>query len=193
MKSNRLTRAASVTAISAGLFAGTFGVASAAITHHPAKVTTHATATAPSNGAPGDHHGPDGFRGLGGVITAINGSTLTVSGPDGKSISVVMTSSTTISRDGATVTQASLAVGDHINVRPDMASLQRLRRHHLPPSMPQRLMSVRLAWVEKLFPSIRREVRQPLWWPMSKVSTEPSSRTRQRRIKKMAPPAPLLM
>ena len=123
MKSNRLTRAASVTAISAGLFAGTFGVASAAITHHPAKVTTHATATAPSNGAPGDHHGPDGFRGLGGVITAINGSTLTVSGPDGKSISVVMTSSTTISRDGATVTQASLAVGDHINVRPDMASL----------------------------------------------------------------------
>ncbi|MEI6701559.1 MAG: DUF5666 domain-containing protein [Actinomycetota bacterium] len=143
MKSNRLTRAASVTAISAGLFAGTFGIASAATTHHPAKATTHATSTAPTQGAPGDHRGPGGFRGLGGVITAINGSTLTVSGPDGRSISIVLTSTTTVSRDGATATQASLAVGDHINVRPDMASLPATRPATPPTSLNASAIDVR--------------------------------------------------
>ncbi len=123
MKSNRLTRAASITAMSAGLFAGTFGIASAATAHHPTKATTHATASAPSQSASGDHRGPGGFRGLGGVITAINGSTLTVSGPNGASISIVLTASTTFTRDGVTVSQSSLAVGDHISVRPDMTSL----------------------------------------------------------------------
>jgi hypothetical protein len=61
----------------------------------------------------GDHHG---FRGPGGTITAIDGSSLTVRGRDGQTVKIATTADTTYYRDTAKVGRSDVKVGDRVVV-----------------------------------------------------------------------------
>jgi len=104
---------------------------------NPAASTAPGSSTAPGTTKPdGDRHrfggfgGPGGF-GLGGfgrfgardiTITAINGSDLSLKTDDGWTRTISVTSTTTITKGGATITVADLAVGDQIAFAQDRAT-----------------------------------------------------------------------
>jgi Domain of unknown function (DUF5666) len=123
-KRNRSTarNAAVITALSAGVFAGSMGIASAA--------TSGSTSTAPS--ATASHFHPDGQRGPGGpggpggharfTVTSVGNGTFTVTDRMGKSVTVTTTSSTTYDKDGKATTASALAVGEHVDIRPVASS-----------------------------------------------------------------------
>jgi hypothetical protein len=61
---------------------------------------------------PGDMDGPDGF-----TVTAISGNTITANGPNGTTVTIIVTSSTTYSEAGTTATLSDIHVGSTIAVR----------------------------------------------------------------------------
>lgn len=127
---SRLVRITGASALTLGLMAGGYGVASAASgANTPAASGTSGAAAA--NGSPawpgpggaggaggpgGPHRGPG--HGPGGVITAIGSNSFTLSHPDGSTQTVNTTASTTYTRDGASSTASALAVGERVDVRP---------------------------------------------------------------------------
>lgn len=108
---------------------------------NPAASTAPDSTTAPGTTKPdGDRHGfggPGGFGGFGGfggpggfarlgardiTITAINGSDLSLKTDDGWTRTISVTSTTTITKGGATITVADLAVGDQIAFAQDRST-----------------------------------------------------------------------
>ena len=101
--------------VAGGLVAGSFGVAAA--TTGSSSGSSSGSTPAPSHpgwGGPGAMGGP---RGMGGTVTAVSPTSLTVSRPDGTSVSYTLTSSTTYQKDRAASAYAALAVGEHVAVR----------------------------------------------------------------------------
>ena len=107
---------------------------------NPAASAAPDSTTAPGTTKPdGDRHGvggPGGFGGFGGfgpgvfarlgardiTITAINGSDLSLKTDDGWTRTISVTSTTTITKGGATITVADLAVGDQIAFAQDRST-----------------------------------------------------------------------
>ncbi len=98
----------------------------------PGSSTAPETSTAPGTTVPkADRHGLGDFgRGFGGfgrfgfrdiTITAINGSDLSLRTDDGWTRTITVTSTTTITKGGATITVGDLAVGDQIAFAQDRA------------------------------------------------------------------------
>jgi len=100
----------------------------------PVASTAPGSSAAPDTTKPdGDRHGfggfgPGGFGGFGRfgfrdiTITAINGSDLTLKTDDGWTRTITATSTTTITKGGATITVGDLAVGDQIVFAQDRAN-----------------------------------------------------------------------
>jgi hypothetical protein len=109
-------------AMIAGLGAGVAGIASAqtaaTTSTTPAAVSTSAVTTTSTTATTAAK--PQGHRPIGqdGVITAINGTTITMAeeSDEGGASYTVNTSSATITKDGAASTLTSFAVGDKIFV-----------------------------------------------------------------------------
>ena len=104
---------------------------------NPAASAAPGSSTAPGTTKPdGDRHGFGGFGGPGGfglggfgrfgardiTITAINGSDLPLKTDDGWTRTISVTSTTTITKGGATITVSDLAVGDQIAFAQDRAT-----------------------------------------------------------------------
>jgi hypothetical protein len=104
---------------------------------NPAASTEPGSSTAPGTTKPdGDRHGFGGFGGPGGfglggfgrfgardiTITAINSSDLSLKTDDGWTRTISVTSTTTITKGGATITVSDLAVGDQIAFAQDRAT-----------------------------------------------------------------------
>jgi hypothetical protein len=104
---------------------------------NPAASAAPGSSTEPGTTKPdGDRHGfggPGSFGGLGLggfgrfgardiTITAINGSDLSLKTDDGWTRTITVTSTTTITKGGATITVADLAVGDQIAFAQDRAT-----------------------------------------------------------------------
>jgi hypothetical protein len=113
-KNTKMKRAALAAAATAGLVASGLGLASAS----GAATTTHKTThVAPKFSG----HGP-GPRGVGGEVTGLDSSSITVKGLDGKTTTFTINSSTVIEKGHATGSQSDLAVGEHVAVRPSSTS-----------------------------------------------------------------------
>jgi hypothetical protein len=78
----------------------------------------------PDNGLKGFGRGDHGGRGVFGsiTITSISGSNLSLETEDGWTRTIAITSATTITKDGETITAGDLAVGDQIRLRQSRAS-----------------------------------------------------------------------
>lgn len=99
--------------LACGLALGGFGIASAAAATG-SSTSSVSTPTPPSR---------PGMRGPGGgTVTAINGSSVTISTPAGTKRTVTTTSSTIYREGGKTVSASALAVGEHVLVRPVKAT-----------------------------------------------------------------------
>jgi hypothetical protein len=107
------------TAVVLGVFVTGAGVASAST--HPAK-SAHAktTVTAPTarpranQGGPGAM--PGGCNGVGGDVTALTSSAITVLNREGTSTTYAITSTTTVTKDRSSSTLAALAVGENVHI-----------------------------------------------------------------------------
>jgi len=127
------TRAARVGIVAGAAFLFVIG-AVAAMGASPSPSTGADPAAPGSSAAPdttkpdGDRHGFGGFGGFGRVgfrditITAINGSDLSLKTDDGWTRTITVTSTTTITKGGATITVGDLAVGDQIVFAQDRAA-----------------------------------------------------------------------
>lgn len=118
---HRLVRLGGASALTLGLMAGGYGVASAATSNGTGTATSQSSTGAPGPrgfggpGGPGDpRHGPR----PGGVVTAIGTNSITVQRPDGTTQTVTTNSSTTYTRDGASSTASALATGERVRIRP---------------------------------------------------------------------------
>lgn len=124
---HRLTRAGGTAALVAGLFAGGYGIASAATgTSGTSGSTSSGSATqAPAGmpmGAMGRHGGPGGPggpRGLSGTVSNLASGSFTLTRPDGSTVTVDTTGTTTYNRDGASADATALANGERVSVRPN--------------------------------------------------------------------------
>lgn len=109
-----LRRGTAVAAITAGLALGGTAVAGAAT---PSASTSGSSSTATgSQGAPhhrGRHHGHPAI----GTVTAVTSSTLTVSDPKGHSHTLVLTSTTTYTKDGASATASDVTAGEYVVIQ----------------------------------------------------------------------------
>jgi hypothetical protein len=92
----------------------------------PAASAAPGASADPGTTTKGDRHGMRGDLGRGGfhdiTITAINGSSISLKTDDGWTRTITVTSSTTITKGGATITVGDLAVGDAIRFAQDKAT-----------------------------------------------------------------------
>lgn len=122
----KMVRRASVSAaVALGALATGAGIANAASSHHVA-VSAHQSAqpatgnVPPSAGAPTDPADNQGQPGdgqcLGGKVTAVSATSLTVTDPSGTATTYALTSSTTFTKDGASATAADVTVGSFVRI-----------------------------------------------------------------------------
>jgi hypothetical protein len=109
------------TAVVLGIFvtgAGA-GVASAA-THSATSTHAHASLTASSAKPRANQFGPGampgGCNGVGGDVTALTSSAITVLNREGTSTTYAITSTTTVTKDRASSTIAALALGENVHI-----------------------------------------------------------------------------
>ena len=99
---------------------GVGSVAANAATHTSTSHAATAKTSAPTTGAPvGDNDG-DGPAGagqhLGGTVTAVTATSLTVTNPQGNSTTYAFNSSTTFTKDDVAATAAAVTVGSHVDI-----------------------------------------------------------------------------
>lgn len=116
--------------VAGGLVAGSVGVAAAATGSSSGSSSSSSTSSGSSATTPPAWHagrgpgGPGGFRGPGGpggpgggTVTAVSPTSLTVSRPDGTSVTYTLSSSTKYQQGRTATTFSALGVGDHVAVR----------------------------------------------------------------------------
>jgi len=126
---HRLPKALGAVALSAGLMSGGYGVAWAATAHssvaatgggsHPGPGGTPPSppAAPPGGSSPAPPKGPPPGPGPGpGFLTAITANSLTVEGPDGRSVTVTTAASTRYREGGASIALTALMVGDPLRI-----------------------------------------------------------------------------
>lgn len=120
---NRVTRMrtlkhASITsAIALGLAATGVGVASASTHATPARGLTSVTANAKGNHSSSTSMPPGVPGGIGGDVSAVTDSSITVTDRNGTSSTYGVDSSTTITKGAQSATLADIAVGDSVHIR----------------------------------------------------------------------------
>lgn len=117
----KVIRQASISAVVAlGALATGVGVASASSsTHHrDASVLTSKDTATTATPAPGKGHGE---HPLGGTVTAVTGSSITVSDRSGSTSTFTIDPSTTVNKDRTASTLAALAVGEEVRIFPSAA------------------------------------------------------------------------
>ncbi len=91
-----------------------------------AGATTHTTTThslvAASHSGTREHHGPGAMRGLGGKITALSATSVTVQNWRGASSTYAIDASTTVTKDDKAATVADLAVGELVRIETSNAN-----------------------------------------------------------------------
>lgn len=118
---NQLAKRTGVSALVAlGALATGVGIAGAA-THSGAHGTTQNTVVAPlSRGGHGHDSnfadGPGMMRGLGGLVTAVSSTSITVKDMQGTSTTYTIDASTKVTKEQQTATAADLAVGEHVRI-----------------------------------------------------------------------------
>ena len=117
-------------AISLGLSAGAFGIASASSNTQPTSTVLSAASVSANQNLPGPgghggwHRGPGrGLRGVGGKVTSVGNGTFTIATPNGNSITVTTTSSTKYHEMGVTTEPTSVAVGEQVMIMPTNQNL----------------------------------------------------------------------
>jgi endonuclease YncB( thermonuclease family) len=105
-KKMTMKRVAATTALGVGLVAGGAGIASAS-SSQPSSDSTAASSTSPPSA--GDF--------AGGVITAVSSDSITVKDMTGTSTTYTITSTTTFREGATTVTESTLAVGQHVGIQ----------------------------------------------------------------------------
>lgn len=109
----RAVRWLGITAITAGLFFGTLGVAGAATSQ---KSTSHrSTSHSTSSDAASRHHGPADSA-PGGVVQAVTATSLTVTSRDGVTSTYVINTATTVVSPAGPTTLADVTNGVHVHV-----------------------------------------------------------------------------
>jgi len=116
----KLEQGAAVTALAAVLAGSGAAAAGAATGGSTRSAATPPTGTGRPPGAPGKG-GPRGMAPMG-KVTAVSSGSLTIAGPGGGSHQVVLTSTTTVTKDGAASAFSSLAVGEDVVIDPVKAS-----------------------------------------------------------------------
>ena len=123
-KGRKLKQMGASTALAVGLIAGGIGIASAS-TSSAAKARAAVVAKAENHGpdGPGGHGGPGGPDGAapGGRVSAVTGSSLTITALDGTSHTFSLTAATTVEKDGVAATLSELTVGERVSIRPAAA------------------------------------------------------------------------
>ncbi|HUV57994.1 MAG TPA: DUF5666 domain-containing protein [Acidimicrobiales bacterium] len=120
---NQLAKRTGVSALVAlGALATGAGIAGAA-TYSASHGTAQSTIVSPSSRG-GHGHGPgsnfaDGpgmMRGLGGLVTAVTGTSITVKDPQGTSTTYTIDAATRVTKERQTATAADLVVGEHVRI-----------------------------------------------------------------------------
>lgn len=113
----KVVRQASISAVVAlGALATGAGVASASTGSH--RDGGGAVASKDSSANPAPVPGAEGPRPLGGIVTAVSGTSLTVSDPRGTVTTVGLDATTTVTKDRSASTLAALAVGEDVRIIP---------------------------------------------------------------------------
>lgn len=99
---------------------GVVGVGATVASASPAPTSASHTSTGAhdSTSSPSGAMGPGCIAGGGGVVTALTGTSITVSDPSGTTTTFAITASTTVTKDRVAASVADLALGDEVRVMP---------------------------------------------------------------------------